>query len=65
MSHFDSLKSSVKYSSSNSLIDSIEFSPAIVYKHLCNIDTPKACGLDLLPGFLLMHCAGFIASPLA
>ena len=63
MSHFDSLKSSVKFSPS--LIDSVEFSPAIVYEHLCNIDASKACGPDLLPGFLLKHCAEFIAGPLA
>jgi len=54
MSHFDSLKSSVKFLPS--LIDSVDFSPAVVYEHLCNIDASKACGSDLLPGFSLKHC---------
>jgi len=50
---------------SPSLIDSIEFSPAVVYEYLSNIDSSKSCGPDLLPGFLLKHCATPIAPSLA
>ena len=57
------LKSSIKFS--QSLIDSVEFSPSVVHEYLCNVDVSKACGPDLLPGFLLKHCAEFIAPPLA
>ena len=48
-----------------SLIDSVNFSPVIVYKHLCDIDPSKACEPDILPGFLLNNCAEFIAASLA
>ena len=50
---------------SPSLINSVEFSPAVVYEILCDIDASKACGPDLFPGFLLKHCAISISSPLA
>ena len=57
------MKSSIKFLPS--LIDCVDFSPELVYEHLCNIDPSKACGPDLLPGFLLKNCAEFIAAPLA
>ena len=63
MTHFNTVKSSIEFSPS--IINSINFSPATVYDHLCNIDASKACEPDLLPGFLLKHCAEFIATPLA
>ena len=50
---------------SPSLIRSVDFPPLTVYNYLCKTDISKACGPDLLPGFLLKHCAEFIASPLA
>ena len=63
MTHFNTVKSSIEFSTS--IIDSVNFSPATVCDHLCNIDASKACGPDILPGFLLKHCAEFIATPLA
>ena len=63
MTHFNTVKSSIDFSPS--IIDSVNFSPATVYDHLCNINASKACGPDFLPGFLLKHCAEFIATPLA
>ena len=63
MTSFPTLQQSTTISPS--LVDCFEFTPADVYDYLSNIDGSKACGPDLLPGFLLKHCASSLASPLA
>ena len=63
MTQFSNLKSSVKFLPS--LIDCVDFSSEVVRDYLCNINPSKVCGPDLLPGFLLKHCAQFFAFPLA
>ena len=49
----------------DSIISMIEFSASVVCEYLSNLDTTKACGPDLLPAFLLKHCAETISAPLA
>ena len=45
------------------LISSVEFSPTVVCDYLCAIDDSKACGPDLITGFLLKFCAESISVP--
>ena len=47
------------------LISSVEFSPTVVCDYLCAIDDSKACGPDLITGFLLRFCAESIPVPLS
>ena len=61
MTSFSIFKSFIDFL--QSFIETVKFSPAIVYEYLCNIDTSKVKSPDLLPGFLFKNCATFIASP--
>ena len=49
----------------DSIISVIELSASVVCEYLSSLDTTKACGPDLLPAFLLKHCAEAISAPLA
>ena len=62
-SDIDSLREHLIFN--DSIISEIEFSASIVFEYLSNLDVTKACGPDLLPAFLLKHCAEAISAPLA
>ena len=63
MSYFDSLKKSLDFFPS--LLSTVEFLPQEVFTYLSVIDISKACGPDLITGFVLKSGAEFIASPLS
>ena len=43
----------------------MEFSPVVVCDYLSGIDDSKACGPDLITGFLLKFCAESLSGPLS
>ena len=63
MSNFDNLAKSLKFAPS--LLSTITFSPQGVLDQLLLVDVSKACGPDLITGFLLKEGAKVIASPLS
>ena len=63
MSNFDSLKKSLDFSPS--LLSTVKLLPQEVFTYLSSIDISKACGPDLITGFVLKNGAEFIASPLS
>ena len=52
MSSFNALKESTVFHSP--IISTVEFSPSVICTYLQSLDVSKACGPDLIPGFL--HC---------
>ena len=63
MSNFDSLKKSLEFAPS--LLLTVKFLPQEVFAQLHSIDVSKACGSDLITGFLLKRGAEVITSPLS
>ena len=63
MSNFDSLTKSLEFAPS--LLSIVEFLPQEVFVQLNSIDVSKACGPDLITGFLLKKGAEVLASPLS
>ena len=63
MSNFDSLTKSLEFAPS--LLSIVEFLPQEVFVQLNSIDISKACGPDLITGFLLRKGAEVLASPLS
>ena len=63
LTNFDLLKQSSLPPSP--VISTVDFSPSVVCHYLKSLDVTKACGPDLLPGFLLRYCAEDISSPLS
>ena len=59
----DSLRQSLDYHSP--VISSVDFTPSIVHDYLLSLDVSKACGPDLIPAYLLKHCAEEVSSPLS
>ena len=62
MSNFDSLKKSLDFAPC--LLSTVKFLPQEVFAQLHSINVSKACGPDLITGFLLKRGAKVIASPL-
>ena len=63
MSNFDSLKKSLEFAPS--LLLNVKFLPQDVFAQLDSIDVSKACGPDLITGFLLKRGAEVLASSLS
>ena len=63
MSNFDNLAKSLKFAPS--LLSTVTFSPQGVLDQLLLVNVSKACGPDLITGFLLKEGAKVIASPLS
>jgi len=63
MSSFDSLTKSLEFAPS--LLSTVKFLPQEVLAQLNSLDVSKACGPDLITGFLLKQGAKVLASPLS
>ena len=61
MSNFNSLRKSLEFAPS--FLSSVEFLLQEVFAQLSSVDISKACGPDLITGFLLKGAAEAIASP--
>ena len=61
LSGLDTLKLSLDHHSP--VISSVDFIPPTVHDYLLSQDVSKACGPDLIPAYLLKHCAMEVSSP--
>ena len=43
----------------------MHFTPSIVHDYFLHLDVSKACGPDLIPAYLLKHCAVEVSPPLS